>query len=277
MLIVCTECRRQYDVTGIRPGETVRCRCNHLIPVAAVAPREARVLRCSACGALLEGGANCAYCGSEVSAAGRGLGHACPQCFAQLPVGARFCCECGLEIKPEAVRVVPVQARCPRCTRPLARREVGAAALTECSSCAGLWLDEPAFEQAVRTGDAQALAPWLGKDAPVAQPLDPVRYLPCPVCSQLMHRKNFGGSGVILDWCKGHGYWFDAQELEKVMAFVKAGGLDRARERQIEEQRREVERAREAATAWQRSIAPAPRVESDLLTAAWLVLRRLLP
>ena len=94
-----------------------------------------------------------------------------------------------------------------------------------------------------------------------------------------MHRKNFGGgSGVIIDWCRGHGYWFDATELEKIMAYVRAGGLDRARERQIEDARREAERARDAAQQWQQQRAsflgdpPGP----DLLGALASLLRRLL-
>lgn len=49
-----------------------------------------------------------------------------------------------------------------------------------------------------------------------------------------MNRKNFGSvSGVVIDWCKGHGFWFDAEELERILAFVKAGGLDRSRSREI--------------------------------------------
>ena len=39
-------------------------------------------------------------------------------------------------------------------------------------------------------------------------------------------RKNFGRrSGVIVDWCGRHGTWFDPDELERVAAFVAAGGL----------------------------------------------------
>jgi Zn-finger nucleic acid-binding protein len=52
-----------------------------------------------------------------------------------------------------------------------------------------------------------------------------VKYLPCPVCSGFMLRKNFGGcSGIVIDWCKGHGFWFDGSELEKVMVFINSGG-----------------------------------------------------
>jgi hypothetical protein len=44
----------------------------------------------------------------------------------------------------------------------------------------------------------------------------------------MMHRKNFARiSGVILDWCRPHGTWLDANELEQISAFVVAGGMDR--------------------------------------------------
>jgi Zn-finger nucleic acid-binding protein len=77
----------------------------------------------------------------------------------------------------------------------------------------------------------------------------PVRYLPCPTCSALMNRHNFGGtSGVIVDVCGRHGVWFDAGELPRVLTFVESGGLaeSRRRERQEAESR---SRAMHAAAA----------------------------
>jgi Zn-finger nucleic acid-binding protein len=57
-----------------------------------------------------------------------------------------------------------------------------------------------------------------------------------------MNRVNFAHcSGVIVDVCKGHGTWFDQDELTEIVAFIRAGGLEasRAREKlQIEEERR---------------------------------------
>jgi hypothetical protein len=56
-----------------------------------------------------------------------------------------------------------------------------------------------------------------------------VAYRRCPECGANMLRKNFGKrSGVILDWCGGHGTWLDAHEMEDVAAFVLGGGLERA-------------------------------------------------
>jgi Zn-finger nucleic acid-binding protein len=63
-----------------------------------------------------------------------------------------------------------------------------------------------------------------------------VRYRPCPACGKMMNRTNYGGiSGVILDTCKTHGLWFDQDELRRVLEFIQKGGLDKVRERQIQE------------------------------------------
>jgi Zn-finger nucleic acid-binding protein len=63
-----------------------------------------------------------------------------------------------------------------------------------------------------------------------------VHYLRCPVCACMMNRNAFGRvSGVVVDVCKKHGVWFDAGELFEVVRFVEAGGLARARERELAE------------------------------------------
>ena len=41
-------------------------------------------------------------------------------------------------------------------------------------------------------------------------------------------------SGIVVDLCKGHGVWFDANELQGILTFVAHGGLDRMRESDAE-------------------------------------------
>lgn len=59
-----------------------------------------------------------------------------------------------------------------------------------------------------------------------------------------MNRINFARcSGVIVDICKGHGSWFDHEELTRIVEFIRAGGLDAARAKEkaaIEEDRRQL-------------------------------------
>ena len=55
-------------------------------------------------------------------------------------------------------------------------------------------------------------------------------YRPCPECGKLMHRMNFGRrSGIILDSCRPHGLWFDANELDRVVRWIHTGGESEAR------------------------------------------------
>jgi Zn-finger nucleic acid-binding protein len=51
-----------------------------------------------------------------------------------------------------------------------------------------------------------------------------------------MNRVNYARrSGVVLDVCRAHGIWFDRDELRRVLAFIAGGGLDRARQLELEE------------------------------------------
>src|SRR5262249_12635111 len=77
--------------------------------------------------------------------------------------------------------------------------------------------------------------------------LEKVRYLHCPVCKDMMNRVNFANcSHVIVDVCRQHGTWFDKDELRRIIEFIRAGGLDKARAMQIEgleDQRRQLKAA----------------------------------
>ena len=78
----------------------------------------------------------------------------------------------------------------------------------------------------------------------------PHGYLPCPVCHELMIRQNFGHtSRVVVDVCKPHGIWFDADKLTCILDWVRSGGLAAANEQREaelnQEARVEVRRKRE--------------------------------
>jgi len=70
-------------------------------------------------------------------------------------------------------------------------------------------------------------------------------YVPCPACEKLMNRTNYAGcSGVVIDWCRDHGSWFDRSELHRIVLFIREGGLRKSRDRQKEQIRLESERLR---------------------------------
>jgi Zn-finger nucleic acid-binding protein len=169
---------------------------------------------------------------------------ACPSCFGRVFAGSNHCQHCGAEMlapaqgEPEAATL----HKCPRCSSELVGHLLGETLLDECSGCGGVWIAAVAFEKLIKSRDEQAVVlsgsgPYLELEAYSQRggTLEKPRYLPCPECSQLMNRKNFGNSsGVIVDVCKPHGFWFDRDELGRIIQFVMKGGLDASRRRELE-------------------------------------------
>lgn len=192
---------------------------------------EAKTLRCSGCGASVPPDVSqCPYCRAQLATV------ACPVCFALVPLSASHCPGCGAAMAPREA-AAPDGAPCPACVKPLAATQVGELDVQECRACGGLWLDRAMFEQLGTSRERQG-AVFGALPAPSAPPratLEPVRYRPCPACAQRMNRVNYAKrSGVVLDVCKAHGIWFDQDELRRVLVFITGGGLDRAREQEIE-------------------------------------------
>jgi len=123
---------------------------------------------------------------------------------------------------------------------------LGETTVQECERCHGLWLDVRSFESICASREQQAAVLGGASPAPhnTAQDDLPVRYVPCPRCAQLMNRVNFARcSGVIVDVCKGHGTWFDREELTRIVEFIREGGLEASRRKEkshIEEERRKL-------------------------------------
>jgi Zn-finger nucleic acid-binding protein len=61
-----------------------------------------------------------------------------------------------------------------------------------------------------------------------------------------MNRVNFARcSGVVVDVCKGHGTWFDRNELQRIIDFIRGGGLTVSRSREKRELEEERQRLRQ--------------------------------
>lgn len=201
---------------------------------------QAETLNCPMCGAASATDAtHCLYCSARLATV------SCPQCFGMMFRGSRHCPRCGAGAARSTVGERASATRnCPRCAVAMAVIALGSTSLRECGSCDGLWVDVESFEQicadreqAVLLGAAQFASAQRSASAESR-----VRYVPCPECGQLMNRVNFARcSGVIVDVCKGHGTWFDRDELAEIAEFIRGGGLDQARARekeQLEETRR---------------------------------------
>jgi Zn-finger nucleic acid-binding protein len=199
----------------------------------------ALTLNCPTCGAAASTDATrCLFCDARLATV------ACPRCFAMMFVGSKHCSGCGAKAQ-RAELVEAAKRRCPHCRVEMESVAVGTASLRECPRCEGLWVDVESFEQIIAEREEQSsvlgAAAVLPERTGSSHEPDKVRYVPCPECDQLMNRVNFARcSGVVVDVCKGHGTWFDRDELRRIVEFIRGGGLEasRAREKlELEEDR----------------------------------------
>ena len=117
--------------------------------------------------------------------------------------------------------------------------ELGGTPVLECPACDGLWLEAHAFERICADRASQAaVLHRSATGAPAAA--HRVSYRPCVSCGTMMNRVNFAQiSGVVVDVCRAHGTFLDAGELQRVVSFIQGGGLERTRQRQLENLREE--------------------------------------
>lgn len=193
-------------------------------------------LNCPNCGAAVASDkSQCPFCGSQLKTV------ACPQCFAMMFEGTKFCGNCGA--MAHKITAVPSAdlGPCPRCKVNLEHTSIGEAAVHICPRCSGIWLDEETFNSVCKDREAQAaVLNYLTDTRPPEMPPAKISYVPCPSCGQLMNRNNFlRVSGIIVDVCKHHGVWFDADELTGTINFIQNGGIELAHKHELQELRDE--------------------------------------
>jgi len=281
ILAACPTCTRQYEVRDLRPGQHFRCQCSAVVTIPSEGEIYRDALHCASCGANRRSDeAACRFCATLFTADDRERTTTCPRCFARIADAAHFCDHCGIGIQAVRLAGSASTLTCPGCAdgallhhRPLTSGTAasGAAAsgvsnrqaaavpdatrpdhVDECPQCNGLWIEAAPWQAVIDHAQRNPL-PDLGR-RPRPPALPPQRgslYRPCPVCTHLMNRLNYGGaSGVIIDQCKQHGVWFDADELHRILAWVRNGGLTRATQAQ----------ERSAVAAARRRPAPAPAI-----------------
>lgn len=212
-------------------------------------------LNCPMCGAAVSTDApQCLFCNARLATV------ACPECFGMMFIGSRHCPRCGAKAARADSGGEVERRDCPRCRTSLDSVKVGESTLRECARCGGLWVDVAAFEEICADREQQSAV--LGVATPVPKSISEydggkrVKYVPCPVCSQLMNRVNFARcSGVVVDVCKGHGTWFDRDELQQIVEFIRGGGLEAARTKEKQQLAEEWQRLRDQQQALSRSEA----------------------
>jgi Zn-finger nucleic acid-binding protein len=200
----------------------------------------AATLNCPMCGAAAASDATCCeHCGARLATV------ACPSCFGMMFLGQKFCPHCGAKADRQEATEPAKPQLCPRDQTPMDAVVIGGSNLRECPRCEGIWTDTDSLRQICADREKQAAVLGMPGSLPADAGLqieEHIRYLPCPICGKLMNRVNFASiSNVIVEVCREHGTWFDRDELRRIVEFIRAGGLDQARAREIanlEEDRR---------------------------------------
>ncbi len=164
----------------------------------------------------------------------------CVNCGAALPPKSGLCGYCktlnDIDLRGvfDAARPEPFALRpCPRCPEMLEGLNLGAAAplhIDRCPRCLGIFFDpgelHAVVDAVVRQPDRidhQRLQLLIDQETPDAD--EPVKYVRCPLCQELMNRRAYGAkSGVVTDECAMHGVWLDAGELRRILRWTAAGG-----------------------------------------------------
>jgi Zn-finger nucleic acid-binding protein len=154
-------------------------------------------------------------------------------------IGSRHCPHCGAAAAQATAAELSV-LKCPRCRVDMSSITLGSIAMRECEQCSGLWVEVASFETICADREEQSAVLGTASPVPVRQAppadMEMIRYAPCPQCGQLMNRINFARcSGVIVDICKGHGTWFDRDELSGIVQFIRGGGLEVSRQKEKNE------------------------------------------
>ena len=199
---------------------------------------DAGTLKCPACGAIVpESTRCCPYCTAALETT------ACPHCMQMMFVGTKFCPHCGAAAT-QVVAGAATDENCPRCHVALQSIQLAKVTVSQCNHCGGFWADCKTFDTICSDTEAQTAASGLNLP-PRVTPDPHVHYLACPQCKSLMGRINyFGHSGIVLNVCRGHGFWLDRDQLGQIIQFIRSGGIDRSREiekEKLEDARRRLE------------------------------------
>jgi Zn-finger nucleic acid-binding protein len=194
---------------------------------------EAETLNCPMCGAAAATEATrCEHCGARLATV------ACPSCFGMMFLGQQFCPHCGAKADRQDSSAPSKTELCPRCRTAMESVVIGSSPVHECAGCEGIWTDAETLRQICADLEKQAAVLRMPTQLPTNEGVEiekQIRYLPCPVCGNLMNRVNFANfSNVIVDVCREHGTWFDRDELRRIVEFIRSGGLDKARAREKE-------------------------------------------
>ena len=105
---------------------------------------------------------------------------------------------------------------CPKCDVRLLIVHLQEIAVDFCDRCRGLWLDTSELDELLTRAGARPDEAFRHALGVTTAPTGLTRHL-CPRCDQPMHELQHGE--LTLEQCpQGHGLWFDAGELQRLLA-----------------------------------------------------------
>lgn len=200
----CLQCGGPTDPASLRTGRCAYCTAP-LIPLDQPDPRKSRP---------------------------------CPRCTAAVSEDSHYCSKCGSSMDASTI-LDAILLPCAGCKSQNQHHwqlgeEPGSPSIIRCGDCGGSFVshatldalvtrEQRRFEQQYSSSEDPSLATVQRFELSMKRA---VEYRDCPHCQTRMLRKNYGQlSGVIVDQCHAHGVYFDAGELDQILAFVRSGGL----------------------------------------------------
>ncbi len=173
----------------------------------------------------------------------------CSSCSAPLPKKSIICEYCGTrndidlpEVETKQTITAIVSDRfCPDCNIALHSIDVGKNArfiIEKCPECLGLFFDNYELERLIEETVKHSY--WIDYQkvhSLLQHPRhkDKIIYRRCPVCHQIMQRKNYmDHSGVIMDVCHQDGVWLDAGEFKQMQEWMTLGGHNNPNRKSLE-------------------------------------------
>ncbi len=239
----CKTCAAQYEVSEKALGSQFECLCGALIPVLPRLPKvkELLVANCASCGAQANPQQpGCESCGSSFKNYNKERNTLCPSCLNQISDKSLFCPHCAERIDPKAFykKDSVNDLWCPSCKEQgafIGKELAQSAYALECAKCFGIFLSPKEVDLLIEKSKLLPVRQEDVKNQPAGKK-NPFSYRKCMYCLEIMTPKNFMKfSGVIVDVCSTHGYWFDHLEIDKIVGWVRKGGMADAKARELEE------------------------------------------
>ena len=105
---------------------------------------------------------------------------------------------------------------CPVCKKPMIILELNQVEIDFCDTCEGIWLDAGEIE--LLLNDSPGKDNVFSSLTSIANVKE--KKIRCPLCNKKMDKVKIDAGGlVIIDKCKlNEGYWFDKNELQKILS-----------------------------------------------------------